>query len=113
MILDLDKAKEKIENLASIWTRVPNPHPRFRHASVFEPVSQRLWIIGGSDGNQITSDILEIPIKMSLRDLAIDCAANSILPNDPRLGPGKYPKRLREEIEAYRPRVKKRLSSNN
>ena len=104
MVLDLDKAKNLTEP-SSIWTRVPNPHPRFRHASVMEPVSQRLWIIGGSDGSQITPDILEIPIKLSLKDLAIESAARNISSNDPRLEPGQYPKRLRDEIEAQRPRV--------
>ena len=109
MVLNLDKAKN-IQDHSSIWTRVPNPHPRYRHASVIEPVSQRLWIIGGSDGNNITSDILEIPIKQSLKYLALDCAARSISANDPRLKPGQYPKRLRDEIEAHRPGPRRSVS---
>ena len=105
LVLDLHKAKH-LSDPSSIWTRIPNPHPRFRHASVIEPVSQRLWIIGGNDGQHITSDILEIPIRISisLRDLAIGCAVQSIPSDDSRLEPGRYPKRLRDEIEEYRSR---------
>ena len=38
----------------------------------------------------------------SLRGLAIDCAARSMPPDDPRLAPGRYPKKLRDEIMAFR-----------
>ena len=40
----------------------------------------------------------------SLRDFAINCAARSMPSNDPRLAPGKYPEKLRNEIEACRSR---------
>lgn len=105
LVLDLDKAKQ-LRDPSVLWTRVSHQFPRCAHASVIEPVSQRLWIIGGFDGqNRITSDIIEIPIKPSLKDLAIDCAARNISANDPRLQPGKYPKKLRDEIEVYRSRT--------
>ena len=95
-ILDLHKAKQ-IQHPSSIWTRIPYEYPTSRreHAAVIEPISQRLWILGGfekeffNEEDTSTSDILEMPINVSLRDLAIDCAARSISPNDPKLAPGK------------------------
>ena len=105
MVLDLDKAKHTQDD-SSIWKPVLNPHPRSRHAAVMEPVSQNLWIIGGRVGNDITSEILEVPMRMSLKHLAIDCAARGISSDDHRLKPGQYPKRLRDEVEAQRRRVK-------
>ena len=106
-VLDLNKAKQ-LQDPWAIWTQVPHKFPRSSHASVLEPVSQRLWIIGGYIGlenGRITSDILEIPIEVSLKDLAIECAASNIAADDSKLEDGKYPKCLRDEIEAYRSRT--------
>ena len=51
-------------------------------------------------------DLLEIPIRgSSLNNLAIDCVARNMPSNDPRLAPGNYPKKLRNEIEACRTRI--------
>ena len=79
-----------------------------------EPISQCLWILGGEENEGGTwkamTDILEISHMVSLKDLAIHCAARNISLNDPRLAPGKYPKKLRAEIKAHKSQILKKRS---
>ena len=91
---------------SSLWTRIPDQNQiqgRVGYASVIEPISQRLWIIGGHENNIERMDILEITTKISsLKELAIHYAALSIPAQDPRLECGQLPKMLKDQIEAHR-----------
>ena len=103
-LLNLNHAKE-LHDPSAIWTRIPSTFARGHHChcAVLEPISQRLWLIGGYDDHGITSDVLKLSLKfLPLKDLAKDRAAHSIGANDLRLLPGHYPDTLKYEIEEYR-----------
>ena len=91
-ILKLDSAK----NLRNPWKRIQSNSMRYEHRAVLEPVSQRLWIIGGLG----RPDMLKMEFKLSLKELAIDCAARSICPLDPRMSSEELPRQLRNDIDA-------------
>ena len=105
-LLDLNKAKQ-IMDPSSIWTRIPNHLSRLFHAAVLEPVSQRLWVIGGEDIDcNLTSDVLKMSYNLiPLKVLAIDHAACNISADDIRLSPDQFPMQLRKEIEDYRSKL--------
>ena len=85
--------------------RIPSPFPRVVHVTVLEPVSQRLWVIGGEDDSPdgFTSDVLKMSINtLPLKTLALYHIARNIKASDPRLSSNNYPKRLINEIEEHR-----------
>ena len=99
-LLDLGKAKQEKE-VTSIWTQIKlgNFYGRAFHKAVLEPVSQRLWLMGGV----YTPNLLKLSLNVvPLQILAKECAANNISEDDPRLGADRFPKKLKEDIEAYR-----------
>ena len=106
-LLNLDNVRQ-LKDPASIWTRIPTPFPREVHASVLEPVSQSLWVIGGEDNSSHASDgFISDVLKMScnvvpLKTLAMDHIARNISTNDPRLSYENYPIELGNEIEEHR-----------
>ena len=73
------------------------------HKAVLEPVSQRLWLMGGCYPPISTPNLQKLSLNVvPLQILAKECAANNISENDPRLGADRFPKKLKEEIDAYR-----------
>ena len=94
-ILDLDGAK-RLSEPSRIWKRIQSNSMRYEHRAVLEPVSQRLWVIGGLG----RPDVLKMEFKVSLKDLAVDCAARSLCPLDPRMGIGGLPRQFRKDIGA-------------
>ena len=73
-----------------------NNTPRNLHAAVLEPVSQRLWLIGGRHKTGIQKmSVNVVPLKV----LALEQAARNMSEDDLE---GHCPKALRKEIEAQR-----------
>ena len=96
----------KATSPATIWTRLPNHFLRRNHAAVVEQVSQRLWVIGGEFESPTSSQVLKMSHNLvTLRDLAIDCAARSITQDDSRLLPHQLPQQLGKEVEEYRAKI--------
>ena len=107
-ILNLDNAMQQKEP-TSMWTKIQTPFPRVVHASVLEPASQRLWVIGGEDNSEdgFTSDVIKMSINtVPLKTLAIDCIARHLKANDPKLTLNNCPERLLNEIEEHRSKIK-------
>ena len=108
-LLDLsnaDRLKGQPSSSSSMWSRIPTPFWRENHAAVFEPESRRLWIIGGIDSRGPTSDVLEMTnALLPLRDLALYHAARNFRAGDPRLFQGKFPRKLTNEIVAWRTNI--------
>ena len=103
-VLNLRNAKQLVD-LSSIWTKIEFPYPRFHHAAVLQPLSKRLWVIGGDDGKTHPSTIMKLNFNQlrSLKNLALDCVARNICAHDPRLAPeDQMTRQLRNEIEAYK-----------
>ena len=104
--LDLEKAKQQRDS-SSIWTEVQTTFMRLDHAAVLEPVSQKLWVVGGykRQGDswtriRTTSDVLKMSFNhVPLKVLAMDCVAKSININDERLLPDQFPMQLRNELK--------------
>ena len=113
-MLDL-KSAIKVKDPSLFWRRIPTHLGRYLHATVLEPDSQKLWVIGGYDNQRnIVRDILELSFNLvPLKALAIDCAAHSIRNGNPRLHPGNYPSGLRKEIELYRSKVRETYLCNS
>ena len=108
--LNLQNTKQNKES-SSIWTKIPISYPRYGHASLLQPLSKRLWIIGGMGINssirihRFSSSIMKLNFNQlkSLKDLAMDCVARNICAHDPRLArEDQMTRRLRDEIEAYK-----------
>ena len=97
--LNLQKAQQLMDP-SSIWTKVHNVLPSgYNHTTLLEPMSQNLWILGSLLESKTISDVLKIPTTLpTLQLLAIDRAAHTICPHDPKL---KLPRRLRKEIEDH------------
>ena len=104
-LLNLHKAK-KLMDPSSIWTKITNPFlVRDSHAAVLQPLSKRLWLIGGYNVKGPAMNILKLNFNQlrPLKDLAMDCVARNICAHDPRLAPDdQMTRQLRAEIEAYR-----------
>ena len=106
-LLDVQSAKE-LKKPSSIWTQIPNRFRRIQHAAVFEPKSQKLWVIGGLvlDGNYLTtsSDVLKMTFHShdTLKELAIDHVICNMSTDDERLLPGQLPRDLKNDVELYR-----------
>ena len=104
-LLNLHKAK-KLMDPSSIWTKISNPClVRDSHAAVLQPLSKRLWLIGGFNEKGPARNILKLDFNQlrPLKDLAMDCVARNICAHDPRLAPDdQMTRQLRAEIEAYR-----------
>ena len=107
--LNLNHAKENAE-VSSIWAKRQSGHPyRYGYATVLEPESRSLWVIGGitpSYGQTgPLSDVLVMPLNPSLKDLAVATVARTTCTQDPRLGPDQLATQLRDEIVAYRAEI--------
>ena len=105
-LLNLQNAKE-LMNPSSIWTKIPFPYSRSDHAAVLQPLSKRLWVIGGLNTRSnlsVQSNILKLNFKKihSLKNIAMEYVARNICAHDPRLAPDQLSRQLRDEIEAYR-----------
>ena len=108
-LLNIDKVQQKADP-SLIWTKIPISSTFIRkyHATVLEPVSRKLWVIGGYDGQpdfcKGTSEVLHANlIKLApLKDMVIHHAVQNICVNDPRLAKDKLPRNLKHEIEAFR-----------
>ena len=105
-LLNLQNAKQ-LMNLSSIWTRVDIDIHRLHHAAVLQPISKKLWVIGGHNygsKRDILPNLLKINfLKLApLKDLALDIVAGNICACDPRLGFDELPRQLRAEIDAYK-----------
>ena len=100
-VLDLNKAKQ-LQDPSSIWSlQSKTGDTRAFHASVLEPTSLRLWLIGGDEIRH--NPISKITINVApLKILAMESVISGLKENDPRLGAEKCPKTLRDEIEKYR-----------
>ena len=103
-LLDLDKAK-KAQDLSSIWIQMHNINLQDRsfHTAVMEPLSQRLWLMGGIDttGINCSKNVEKITIKVvPLKVLAMECIVSKIKWDDPMLNAA--PKMLKKEIATYR-----------
>ena len=98
-LLHLNQA-EKSNDLSTIWTRIKtnNLQKRFVHTAVLEPLSQRLWLMGGAHCSKklekITTNV--VPLKV----LAMECIVGKMKSDDPMLNAA--PKMLKKDIEAYR-----------
>ena len=97
-----------------VWTKLPSELYRAHYATVLEPVSRDLWVLGGYDlGDRhsspkvrtTSSDVLIMPLNPSLQDLAIATVARTHCLSDPRLAWGKFPPQFRDAIEEYRREV--------
>ena len=114
-LLNLANAKQHMD-ASSIWTRMPNYSRRFG-ATVCEPVSRSLWVIGGFVDtygpygpeartylrvSRMTSEVLIMPLNPSLKDMAVATAARNHCLKDARLAPDGLATNLRDEIEEYR-----------
>ena len=105
--LNLQSAMQ-ISESGSIWTKIPISYPRISHASVLQPLSKRLWIIGGINSSiqrTTSSSIMKLTFNQlrSLKDLAMDCVARNICAHDPRLArEDQMTRQLRNEIEEYK-----------
>ena len=102
-LLDLDKANE-LQEASPIWTRIPNHYLRRWQSAVVEPISQRLWVIGGHDkNNDATSDVLEVSFNLlPLKILALDHVAQTMDEDDARLQSPNCPKGLKTDIDHHR-----------
>ena len=104
-LLDLDEALHS-NDPSSMWTQVPG-YEHFKghaHASVLEPLSQQLWVIGGffmpTVGPTEVSGLLRFsPNVKPLKVLAMESTIRDISAEDPRVGSEELPEKLRKEIE--------------
>ena len=114
-LLNLASAKQ-LKETSSIWTKIKGHPGTYGHATVLEPVSRSLWIVGGSKPITIAgrnkvfrpkkcSDVLIMPLNPSLKDLAIASVARNTCPRDPRLAPDQLASQLRDEIKTYRSEI--------
>ena len=106
--LNLVNAK-KIVDPAQIWTRFRSHLVRSDAASVVEPVSKKLWLIGGQKDPSFlhgyTTDVLEMSFNIaSLKSILLDHVARNISSDDGSLMPSKFPLGLKSEIETCRER---------
>ena len=109
-LLNLHNAKNLMDP-SSIWTNVPNHSSRCCHATVLQPLSKILWVIGGHDGTMDcpypeghTTEVLKIKlVKLRpLKELAIEHLGRNLCANDPRLVHDQLPKELMNQIETYK-----------
>ena len=118
-LLSLDNAKRLMDKSA-IWTRLRNDLCRAHFATVLEPVTRSLWILGGFDLEYrryrasgfprkapVSSDVLIMPLNPwpSLQDRAIATVARTHCVYDPKLARGNIPPQFRDAIEEYRKHV--------
>ena len=103
-LLNLHNAKQLMEP-SLIWTKMKSLPPRAFHAAVLQPLSKRLWVIGGLNGKSyLPSNLLKIDFRklLPLKDLALAKVAYNTYDHDPRLAQDQLPERIRNEIDAYR-----------
>ena len=100
-LLNLNKAKE-LSDPTAIWTSLYlDLKYRPGYAAVLEPVSQRLWLVGGHDiySTNNSSAVIKMYLNPApLRVLAMECSTNHVSSDDPKLRPGQLPLELRREI---------------
>ena len=100
-ILHLNRALNN-EKPASIWTRFRNHLARREHAAVLEPVTQRLWIIGGLDGCQSTSDVIQMAMNIvPLKILCLNHVFDHIRDDDERLQLDHFPDQVKTEMSTH------------
>ena len=106
-VLDLNKAK-KLKQPSDIWTQVYlNFNSRRGCQHILEPVSRRLWLMGGYDQMHDYilqySDVLKISCNpVPLKVLAAEFVAKSVRADDTRLDPEQLPEELIKMIEGHR-----------
>ena len=117
-LLNLESAKQ-LEGTSSIWTKIQGHPFTYGYAAVLEPMSRKLWVIGGSKPSKptpgrvsalygsgtLTSEVLIMPLNPSLKDLALASVARNICLKDPRLAPDQLPSQVRDDIDAYRAEI--------
>ena len=89
---------------SAMWTRMRSHMLRSDHAAALEPVSRRLWVVGGREepGYRPTINIMKMtPNLLPLKLLAIDCIRRCIGSADLRQQPDQLPVQLRKEIKSY------------
>ena len=100
-LLDLHNAKE-LKEPSAIWTSIClELKHRPESAVVLEPVSQRLWFVGGYESYEKKnfSGVLKMSFNpVPLRVLTMEYAISKIRSDDPRLHPEQLPKGLRREF---------------
>ena len=117
-LLNLAKAQEiwrHMDATSSIWTKISGQFNRYGHATVLEPESRSVWVMGGQRGHigqnpSMISEVLVLPLNPSLQDLAVASVARNTCHQDPRLAPEQLSLDLRGEIEAYRSMVRGQCS---
>ena len=103
-LLDFDEAKQGNET-TSMWKKikVDNFKGRISSRAVLEPVSQRLWLIGGFTNEITPPEVQKIAVNVvPLQVLSMECAAENISEDDSRLKADKFPEKLKKDIEAFR-----------
>ena len=100
---------------SSIWTKAAVNFARVYHAAILQPMSKRLWVIGGHNIHDSTADVVILKINFGdqpspLKYLAMDIVARNVCAHDPRLVPDQLPEELSNEIEAYRCELGEQIS---
>ena len=100
-ILHLNRALNNAEP-ASIWSRFRNHLSRSEHAAVLEPVTQRLWLIGGWDGMMPTKDVVRMTLNIvPLKTLCLNYVVGHIRDDDERMKPDHFPVQIKDDMSAY------------
>ena len=111
-ILHLNRALNN-EEPASMWTRFRNHMPRSQHAAVLEPVTQRLWLIGGWDGLNSTKDVVRMTMNIvPLKILCFNSVTEHIRDGDEQLQVDRFPVEVKDEMSAYTKRKEEVLYCN-
>ena len=106
--LSLENAKQ-MTNSSKIWSRFRSHLVRSLFTCVLEPVTLKLWVIGGRksppfiDINGYTTDVLEVSFNISsLRNILLEYVSRFISCEDRAVMPSHFPIALKKEIESYR-----------
>ena len=119
-LLNLENVK-KPTDISQVWSRVPTHIMRSGSESVMDPVSKKLWLIGGRDvdrdnpnhpwqtlRSRWTTDVLEVTLDVpSLKNTLLDHVARSVRSEDPRLSSAELPVELKRDIDACKIKVGK------
>ena len=108
----LDVKAKLQEEPPSIWNQIRNHFPRQNHIAILEPVSQRLWIMGGICNHPrypfsfAYSGLLKMtPNLLSLKEICLNWMNNFIQRDDARMLPNEFPLQLKNEMEVYRRKI--------
>ena len=113
-LLNIDKVLQgELEIPSSLWERCQQHEQelpariasRMLHSAVLEPISKRLWILGGliRPIPSTTSKVFSMSFSSgtSLRFLAMERAARYFDPEHPMLGSKELPRHLKIELENH------------